>query len=58
MQIILESLFSMTSKKATRELTAVVERLVPLPYGKSIVWKYFWFIPNLSGKVEDTKSIL
>ena len=41
----------------TRELTPVAERLVPLPNGKSIVWKYFRFIPNLSGKVEDKKKV-
>ena len=35
----------------------VAERLIPLPNGKSIVWKYFGFIPDLSGKVEDKKKV-
>lgn len=47
----------MASKKATCELTLVAERLVPLPNGKSIVWKYFKFIPNLSGMVEDKSKV-
>ena len=57
MQIILESSFGMASEKVTHELTPVAERLVPLPNGKSVVWKYFRFIPNLSGKVEDKKKV-
>ena len=42
---------------ASHESTPVVERLVPLPNGKSIVWKYFGFIPNSSGKIEDKKKV-
>ena len=42
---------------ASRESTSVAERLVPLPSGKSIVWKYFGFIPNSSGKIEDKKKV-
>ena len=57
MQIILESSFSMASEKAIRELTPVAERLFLLPNGKSIVWKYFGFIPNLSRKVEDKRKV-
>ena len=34
-----------------------MERLVPLPNGKSIVWKYFVFIPNSSGKIEDKRKV-
>ena len=47
----------MASKRVTHELMPVAERLVLLPNGKSIVWKYFGFIPNLSGKVEDKKKV-
>ena len=53
MQIILESLFSMTSKMTIHELTPVAERLVPLANGKSM---YFGFIPNLLGKIEGKKK--
>ena len=35
----------------------VGERLVPLPNGKSPVWKYFGFVPNSSGKIEDKKKV-
>ena len=57
MQIILDSSFGMASEKVTHELTPVAERLAPLSNGKSVVWNYFRFIPNLSGKVEDKKKV-
>ena len=47
----------MASKKATHELMPVAERLVLLPNRKSIVWKYFGFIPNVLGKVEDNNKV-
>ena len=42
---------------ATLESTPVLERLVPLPNGKSTVWKYFGFIHNSAGKIEDKKKV-
>ena len=35
----------------------VAERLVPLPNGQSIVWTYFGFISNSSGKIENRKKV-
>ena len=57
MHRLLESSFSMASKEATHELMPFAERLVPFPNGKSIVWKYFGFIPNLLGKIEDKRKV-
>ena len=47
----------MASEKAACELMPITERLVPFPNGKSIMWKYFGFILNLLGKVEDKKKV-
>ena len=42
---------------ATNELMPSVEKLVPLPKAKSAVWKYYGFIVNASGKIEDRKKV-
>ena len=52
-RIIPESSFNMASQGSM----PVAERLVPLPNGKSIVWTYFGFISNLSGKIENRKKV-
>ena len=42
---------------ASHESTPVAEKLLPLPHAKSTVWKYFGFIPDSSGKIEDKKKV-
>ena len=42
---------------ATGESTTNVERLVLLPNGKSLVWKYFGFVANASKKITDKKKV-
>ena len=42
---------------ATAESTPNVERLVPLPNEKSLVWQYFGFVANASKKITDKKKV-
>jgi len=39
------------------ESVLTVEGLVPLPNGKSVVWKYFGFIASASKKMKDKKGV-